>query len=90
MLVHPILNGTYPLTELRSTLKSLSPELKNDGHAAELLAEILSELKELEGETWTNEKWISSGLQWNDFVDDDIKMTQIKKDYVSFYIILII
>ncbi|XP_058810596.1 eukaryotic translation initiation factor 4 gamma 3-like isoform X2 [Phymastichus coffea] len=81
ILVHPILNGTYPLTELKNIVQPLSSEKRKKGKTYGLITQLLLELNQLEGAAWTNEKWNSSGLHWNDFVDDEVNISQIIKKH---------
>lgn len=75
--VYPTINNAYPLAELRSLAK-----IRGDIDAVELVAELLSELSEINGHLWVSEIWIKSGLNWNNFLDDQNKIDEIIKNYV--------
>lgn len=74
--VHPVINNTYPLGELKSLSK-----IRGDIDV-ELVAELLSELSDLKGHSWVSEIWAKSGLDWINFTDDKRKIEEIIKNYV--------
>ncbi|XP_011502428.1 PREDICTED: eukaryotic translation initiation factor 4 gamma 3-like [Ceratosolen solmsi marchali] len=81
ILVYPVINDSYCLTDLYTTIHHLLPKLRCKDHAAELFAELLLELVTLKEIEWVNQKWSQSGIHWHDLLDNRTKVDKFIIDH---------
>ncbi|XP_014206659.1 eukaryotic translation initiation factor 4 gamma 3 [Copidosoma floridanum] len=81
ILVHPIVSNEFSLAEIKECLKFLPSKLRDDGQAAELIAELISEIKDSKGTQRVTEMWSQSELQWIDFSDSLRKVNSVVTEH---------
>lgn len=81
--VYLILEETHPISELKTTLKSL----RIKGESGKLVAKLFSKMSEIRGSKSVGEKWRQSGLQLKDIINmEREQIDRIVRNYVSLLI----
>ena len=78
-----LIEGTYPISELRNALK----KLRTKGESGKLVAKLFSKMSNVSGPKSIGDKWRQSGLQLSDIINPEReKIDLIVRNYVSLVI----